>query len=53
MDSVYEKIGVINYQKSKYANLFTIGSFVLFIILGVVSIVLSGSVSDNILIFGS
>lgn len=26
MDSIFEKIGVINYQKSKYANLFNIGS---------------------------
>ena len=49
MDSIFEKIGVIEYQKSKYANLFTIGSFAFFIILGAVFIVLSGSVSDNIL----
>ena len=47
MDNAFEKIGVIDYRKSKYANFFIIGSFILFILIGVVFIVLSGSISRN------
>ena len=28
MDKIFEQIGTINYKKSKYANVFIIGSFV-------------------------
>lgn len=49
MDNTFEKIGVIDYKKSKYANLFTIGSFIFFILIGAVFIVLSNSISNNIL----
>ena len=47
MDNAFEKIGVIDYRKSKYANFFIIGSFILFILIGVVFIVLSGSIYRN------
>ena len=36
MDNGFRKIGVIDYQKSKYANLFIIGSFVLSISVGAI-----------------
>ena len=49
MDNGFRKIGVIDYQKSKYANLFIIGSFVLSISVGAIIIVLSDSTSNNIL----
>ena len=39
MDNGFRKIGVIDYQKSKYANLFIIGSFVLSISVGAIIIV--------------
>ena len=47
MDNGFRKIGVIDYQKSKYANLFIIGSFVLSI--SAIFIILSDSTSNNIL----
>lgn len=47
MDNAFEKIGVIDYRKSKYANLFIIGSFILFVLIGAVFIVLSGSIFHN------
>lgn len=47
MDNAFEKIGVIDYRKSKYTNFFLIGSFILFILIGIVFIVLSGSISRN------
>ena len=46
-NNAFEKIGVIDYRKSKYANLFIIGSFILFVLIGAVFIVLSGSISHN------
>ena len=49
MDNGFRKIGVIDYQKSKYANLFIIGSFVLSISVGAIFIILSDSTSNNIL----
>lgn len=49
MDNGFRKIGVIDYQKSKYANLFIIGSFVLSISVGAIIIILSDSTSNNIL----
>ena len=39
-NNAFEKIGVIDYRKSKYANLFIIGSFILFVLIGAVFIVL-------------
>ena len=48
MDNGFRKIGVIDYQKSKYANLFIIGSFVLSISVGAI-IIVSDSTSNNIL----
>lgn len=45
----FEKIGIINYRKSKYANLFIIGSFILFALIGIVFVVLSGLISHNTL----
>lgn len=45
----FEKIGVINYRKSKHANLFIIGSFILFALIGIIFVVLSGSISHNTL----
>lgn len=43
----FEKIGIINYRKSKYANLFIIDSFILFILIGAVFIILNDSISHN------
>lgn len=49
MDNTFQKIGVINYKQSKYATLFIMGSFIFFVFIGAVLIVLSGSVDSNIL----
>lgn len=47
MNHTYQQVDVIDYRKSKYANIFTIGSFVVSVLAGVVLIILSNSFSDN------
>ena len=47
MDNTFQKIGVINYKQSKYATLFIMGSFIFFVFIGAVLIVLSGSVDSK------
>lgn len=47
MDSNLKKVGTINYKNGKYSNLFMVGSFILFVIIGVILIMLSNSVENN------
>lgn len=47
MDRNLKKVGTINYKNGKYSNLFMVGSFILFVIIGVILIMLSNSVENN------
>ena len=47
MDSNLKKVGTINYKNGKYSNLFMVGSFILFVIIGAILIMLSNSVENN------
>lgn len=47
MDNAFEKIGVISYKKSKYANWFIVGNFVFFLAIGIIAILASDSFSHN------
>ena len=47
MDNAFEKIGVISYKKSKYANWFIAGNFVFFLAIGSIAILASDSFSHN------
>lgn len=47
MDRNLKKVGTINYKNGKYSNLFMVGSFILFVIIGAILIMLSNSVENN------
>ena len=47
MDRNLKKVGTINYKNGKYSNLFRVGSFILFVIIGVILIMLTNSVENN------
>ena len=47
MDKNFKKIGTINYKNGKYANVFMIGNFIFFILIGIVFIILNNSVENN------
>ena len=49
MDKNFKKIGTINYKNGKYANVFMIGNFIFFILIGIVFIILNNSVENNII----
>ena len=43
----FKKIGTINYKNGKYANVFMIGNFIFFVLIGIVFIILNNSVENN------
>lgn len=47
MDKNFKKIGTINYKNGKYANVFMIGNFIFFVLIGIVFIILNNSVENN------
>ena len=47
MDKNFKKIGTINYKNGKYANIFMIGNFIFFVLIGIVFIILNNSVENN------
>lgn len=47
MDRNLKKVGTINYKNGKYFNLFMVGSFILFVIIGAILIMLTNSVENN------
>lgn len=49
MDKNFKKIGTINYKNGKYANVFMIGNFIFFVLIGIVFIILNNSVENNII----
>jgi uncharacterized integral membrane protein len=47
MDKNFKKMGTINYKNGKYANVFMIGNFIFFVLIGIVFIILNNSVENN------
>lgn len=47
MNKDLKKIGTINYKNGKYANVFIIGNFIFFVLIGIVFIILNNSMESN------